>query len=147
MLKDKLCWYSSFAQSARGRTREMLKASGFALPLPPPTYIRDSNTAMSQAPLTGQPRLWTSHSTGPGMANSALADGHARQTLQLAQSGGLILLRALADGHARCSKPEDSPAFAAHQDAKGEARLLHDQPATGPEDKLFSWHSPKDSSC
>ena len=35
--KDKLCWHSSFAQGARGRTREMLKASGFALPLPPPT--------------------------------------------------------------------------------------------------------------
>ena len=33
-----------------------------------------------QAPLTGQPRLWTSHSTGPGMANSALADEHARRT-------------------------------------------------------------------
>ena len=54
-----------------------------------------------QAPLTGQPRLWTSHSTGPGMANSALADGHARQLL-LAQSP--CQERALADGHARGSR-------------------------------------------
>ena len=85
---------------------------------------------MSQAPLTGQPRLWTSPSTGPGMANSALVDRHARQTFQLAQSP---LPRALADGHARCSRPRESLCF---------CRRPAQRSRTDTRDKLFSGHSP-----
>ena len=88
------------------------------------TSIQDSDHGYKPSITpTGQPRLWTSHSTRPPVtASTTLANGHARQTLQLVQSH--CQERSRTDTR-DAQDPGIHFALAAGRDAKG---VLHSRP-------------------
>ena len=103
------------------------------------TSVQDSDHGYepSVAP-PEQPRLWTSHSTRAPVRPAQRSRMDTRDKLSLAQTGGLILPRALADGLARCS----SPGFAFNRTSVQDSDHGYEPSAAPPEQpRLWTSHS------
>ena len=105
MLKDKLCWHSSFAQSARGRTREMLKDelrwhSSFAQSAR--GWTRERLQGKLMLPSCPSARGWTRERLKGKLMLPERSRMDTREVPGQTHAG--LPARALADGHARGSR-------------------------------------------